>query len=69
VIIDRGIVINGAGRNLTSFIKPTAALVPAPGPFTEIGLFETTQGIGDVHIRNISVNSIDGSSQNIIIPA
>jgi DNA-binding cell septation regulator SpoVG len=67
VIIDRGIVINGAGRELTNFIKPASALVPAPGPFTEIGLFETTQGIGDVHIRNISVNSVDGSSQNIII--
>jgi ELWxxDGT repeat protein len=67
VIIDKGIVINGAGKDLTNFIKPATPLVPAPGPFTEIGLIETTQGIGDVHIRNISVNSIDGSSQNIII--
>lgn len=69
VIIDRGIVINGAGKDLTNFIKPATTLVPAPGPFTEIGLIETTQGIGDVHIRNISVNSVDGSSQNIIIQA
>ena len=67
VIIDKGITIKGAGQNLTSFIPPSTALVPAPGPFTEIGLFETTQGIGDVHISNISVNSNDGSSQNIII--
>ena len=66
VIIDKGIVINGAGRELTNFVKPASALIPAPGPFTEIGLIETTQGIGDVHIRNISVNS-DDSSQNIII--
>jgi ELWxxDGT repeat protein len=67
VIIDRAIVINGAGKDLANFIKPATTLVPAPGPFTEIGLFETTQGIGDVHIRNISVNSVDGTSQNIII--
>ncbi len=67
VIINKGITIIGAGQNLTSFTPPAAALVPAPGPFTEIGLIETTQGIGDVHIRNISVNCIDGSAQNIII--
>jgi ELWxxDGT repeat protein len=67
VIIDRGIVINGAGKELTNFIKPTSTLVAAPGPFSEIGLIETTQGIGDVHIRNISINSVDGTSQNIII--
>ncbi len=67
VIIDRGIVINGAGKELTNFVKPVVALIPAPGPFTELGLIATTQGIGDVHIRNISVNSVDGTSQNIII--
>ncbi|MBF2708325.1 ELWxxDGT repeat protein [Flavobacterium soyangense] len=67
VIINKGVTIIGAGQDLTSFITPSTPLVPAPGPFTEIGLIETTQGIGDVHIRNISVNSVDGSSQNIII--
>ncbi len=66
VIIDKGITIIGAGQTLTSFIPPSTPLVPAPGPFTEIGLFETTQGIGDVHIRNLSINSNNGS-QNIII--
>ena len=66
VIINKGITIIGAGQNLTSFIPPATPLVPAPGPFTEIGLFATTQGIGDVHIRNLYINSINGS-QNIII--
>lgn len=66
VIIDKGITIVGAGQNLTFFTPPASPLVPAPGPFTEIGLFETTQGIGDVHLRNLSINS-NGASQNIII--
>jgi ELWxxDGT repeat protein len=68
VIINKGISISGAGQNLTSIITPGTALVPAPGPFTEIGLIETTQGIGDVHISNISVTSNTiFPSQNIII--
>jgi hypothetical protein len=66
VIINKGITIIGAGQNLTFFTPPATTLVPAPGPFTEIGLFETTQGIGDVHISNLSINSNSGS-QNIII--
>ncbi|MBY0477045.1 MAG: hypothetical protein K2Q24_05325 [Chitinophagaceae bacterium] len=66
VIINKGITIIGAGQNFTSFIPPATTLVPAPGPFTEIGLFETTQGIGDVHISNLYINSIN-TSQNIII--
>jgi hypothetical protein len=44
VIIDKGITIIGAGQNLTSFTPPATPLVPAPGSFTEIGLFETTPG-------------------------
>jgi hypothetical protein len=67
VIIDKGITIIGAGQDLTSFVPPTTTLVPAPGPFTEIGLFETIQGIGDVHISNLSINSSNNASQNIII--
>lgn len=68
VIIDKGITIKGAGQNLTAITTPTATLVPAPGPFTEIGLIETTQGIGDVHISDLSVTSNNtNSSQNIII--
>lgn len=65
-IIDKGITVIGAGQELTFFTPPASPLVPSPGPFTEIGLFETTQGIGDVHIRNLSINS-NGASQNIII--
>lgn len=66
VIIDKGITIIGAGQNLTSFTSPASGLVPAPGPFTEIGLFETTQGIGDVNISDLTINS-NSTSQNIII--
>lgn len=67
VIINKAIVINGAGQDQATFTKPTGTLIPAPGPFNEIGLFETTQGVGDVHIRRLGINSVDGSSQNIII--
>ncbi len=67
VIIDKGVTIIGAGQTLTSFTPPATTLVPAPGSFTEIGLFVTTQGIGDVHIRDLSINSVTGNSQNIII--
>ncbi|QNA44567.1 ELWxxDGT repeat protein [Lacibacter sediminis] len=66
VIIDKGISIIGAGATLTFFTPPASSLVPAPGPFTEIGLFETTQNIGDVHISGLSLNS-NNASQNIII--
>lgn len=66
VIINKGITIIGAGQSLTFFTPPSTTLVPAPGPFGEIGLFETTQGIEDVHIRNLNINS-NGGSQNIII--
>ena len=66
VIINKGVTIIGAGQSLSLFTPPASALVPAPGPFTEIGLFETTQGIGDVHLSNLSINS-NNASQNIII--
>ena len=66
VIINKGITIIGAGQNLTFFTPPASTLVPAPGPFTEIGLFVTTQNIGDVNISNLTINSNSGS-QNIII--
>lgn len=66
VIIDKGATIIGAGQTLTFFTPPDTSLVPAPGPFTEIGLFETTQNIGDVNISGLSINS-NNASQNIII--
>jgi hypothetical protein len=66
VIINKGITIIGAGQNLTLFTPPATTLVPAPGPFTEIGLFETTQNIGDVSVSYLSINS-NNLSQNIII--
>lgn len=66
VIIDKGITLIGAGKSFTQIIPPATPLVPAPGPFTEIGLLESMQGIGPVHIRGFSVNS-NSASQNIII--
>ncbi len=54
VTIDKGIVIIGAGRNLTSVIKPST-INPPPGPFTEPGVIQTSQNIGDVHIKDLSV--------------
>lgn len=52
--IDKGITIIGAGQELTSVLKPTVTVAP-PGPFTEQGVIQTEQNIGDVFIENMSI--------------
>ncbi len=55
VTTDKGIVIIGAGQNLTSILKPAITNAP-PGTFFEPGVIQTAQSIaGDVHISNLSV--------------
>lgn len=67
VTIDKGITIIGAGQNLT-FITNTSQLLAPPGPFTEYALIQTTQGIGDVHIRDITAtNGTAGDGHTILI--
>jgi Right handed beta helix region/SprB repeat/Protein of unknown function (DUF1565) len=67
VTIDRGITIIGAGQTLT-FITNSSQLVAPSGPFTEYGLIQTTQGIGDVHIRDLTAtNGNAGDGHTIMI--
>ena len=55
ITIDKGIIIKGAGKNLTSILKPLTTVAP-PGSFPEQGVIQTAQSItGDVHISNLSV--------------
>ena len=56
VTIDKGITIIGAGQTLT-YITNSSPLVAPPGPFTEYALIQTTQGIGDVYIRDITATN------------
>ncbi|MBI2729438.1 MAG: DUF1565 domain-containing protein [Sphingobacteriales bacterium] len=67
VTIDKGLTIIGAGQSLT-FITNTSQLVAPPGPFAEYALIQTTQGIGDVNIRDITAtNGTIGDGHTIMI--
>jgi len=69
ITIDKGVTIIGAGQNLT-FITNSSQLVAPAGPFTEYGLIQTTQGIGDVHIRDLTAtNGTVGDGHTIMIQA
>ncbi|HEX4958165.1 MAG TPA: DUF1565 domain-containing protein, partial [Lacibacter sp.] len=59
VTIYKGVVIKGAGQNLTSILKPAVTNDPPavpPSTFAERGVIQTAQSIlGDVHISDLSV--------------
>src|SRR5688572_3625944 len=66
VTLDKGVSLIGEGQNVTSIILPATPAVPPPGPFTEIGVIQTAQNIGDVHISNLSVTGNPGITPIII---
>jgi ELWxxDGT repeat protein len=53
VTIDKGLTIMGAGRQKTLVTLPDST-APAPGDFLERGTFQTTAGIADLHISDLS---------------
>lgn len=65
VTIDKGITIIGAGQELTSILKPATVIAP-PGPFTEKGVIQTAQNIGNVFIENMSITGGTGVTPVII---
>jgi ELWxxDGT repeat protein len=54
VTTDKSITITGAGKTLTSILKPVVT-VPPPGPFFEQAVIQTAQNIGDVFISDMSI--------------
>jgi pectin methylesterase-like acyl-CoA thioesterase len=51
VTITKGITIIGAGQNATFILKPVTT-APPPGTFTEQGVIQTSQNIGDVTLKD-----------------
>ena len=66
VTLDKGITIIGAGRDITSLLKP-AVTTPPPGTFTEQGIIQTAQNIGDVQISDLSVTGDPAGVTPIIL--
>jgi ELWxxDGT repeat protein len=65
VTITKSITINGAGKNLTSVLIPATVVTP-PGSFTEKGVIQTAQNIGDIFIENMSITGGPGVTPVII---
>ena len=65
VTIYKGITIIGAGKDSTSVLIPATAVEP-PGSFTEKGVIQTAQNIGDVFIENMSITGGPGVTPVII---
>ena len=67
VTINKGLTITGGGAAKT-FVTLPATTAPAPGTFTEMGTFQTTQNIGDVHLSDISITGRWIAGQQAITP-